>query len=346
MEFDPNGPAASDGLFGLPYDYDSSKLVLLPCPWEVTTSYGGGTALGPKTVLQASQQVDLFSRQFGKAYENGYFLEEFPEDILEKNNALKESAQWIVEEKYKENGETADVKKEQEKVNRASDEFNDWVYRRSKRILDHGKICAVLGGDHSTPYGLMRALGEKHQNDYSVLHLDAHHDLREAYQGFTHSHASIFHNVMESAFAPKKLVQVGIRDFCEEEHLYYKDSDRIECFYDRDIEEALFNGRTWKSLCDEIVSKLTDKVYLSTDIDGLNPALCPHTGTPVPGGLSFTQFDYLLQRVAESGKKIIGFDLVEVAPDPQGLSELDGNVGARVLFQLCGWTMKSNGLAD
>ena len=325
--FDPSAPAAEDsGLFGLPTDYESAKLAILPAPWEVTTSYGAGTASAPQAILKASHQVDLFNRLFAKAYESGFFMMDYPQELFAKNVKMKKLAQ---------------TEEQLEQVNQACEEFNRHIYVQSQKVLRDGKFCAVLGGDHSTPFGLIQAIGEKYKRDYSILHFDAHHDLRQAYQGFTHSHASIFYNVMESSFAPKKLVQVGIRDFCEEEFLYARDNQRIHCYYDHDLAADLFKGKSWQHICDEIVSHLSDNVYVSVDIDGLSPDLCPNTGTPVPGGLSFQQFDFLLERLANKQKKIIGFDLVEVAPDPQNISEWDANIGARVLFHLCGWLIKT-----
>ena len=194
--------------------------------------------------------------------------------------------------------------------------------------------------DHSTPFGQIQAVGESLQGNYSILHIDAHHDLRKAYQGFTHSHASILYNVMESHFAPKSLAQVGIRDFCEEEFDYAKSDEHIHVYYDRDNAKRMAAGVSWHEICQNIANNLTDPVYITCDIDGLSPELCPHTGTPVPGGLSYQQFSLLIEEVAKT-KRIIGFDLVEVYQDPKKLNEIDGNIGARVLFELCGWSVHS-----
>jgi agmatinase len=135
----------------------------------------------------------------------------------------------------------------------------------------------------------------------------------------------------------KKLVQVGIRDFCEDERDFTEASHgRIKVFYDRDIAAAGFEGIPFKRTVDEILQALPQDVYVSFDIDGLDPLLCPHTGTPVPGGLSFHQAVYLLGAVVRSGRRLVGFDLNEVAPGPEG-DEWDGNVAARLLYKLCGF---------
>lgn len=348
--FDPNAPtSSSDGIFGLPGNYENSQLILLPVPWEVTTSYGAGAAFGPISILKASHQLDLFSLQFGKAYEQGYFLQDLPTKILNKNHEAKEKAQWVMQQSglaELEQGQLDELQQQIEQVNLASEELNEWVYENSKKVLADGKFCALVGGDHSTPYGQIKALSEHYNNYYSVLHIDAHHDLRQAYQSFTHSHASIFYNVMESDFAPTQLTQVAIRDFCEDEFNYAQEDERIQCFYDDDLKERLHRGETWKSICEQIAQTLPENVYISCDIDGFSPSLCPNTGTPVAGGLDFHQFTTLLKTLWEQNKRIIGFDLVEVAPDPQEISEMDGNVGARVLFQMAGWMMKTQGLID
>jgi agmatinase len=130
-----------------------------------------------------------------------------------------------------------------------------------------------------------------------------------------------------------KLVQVGIRDFCsQEQEVVDAHGERVKVFTDFSLQSKAFEGENWKSVCDQIIAQLPEKIVISFDIDGLDPTLCPNTGTPVPGGLSFAQALYLLNRAAET-KQLIGFDMVEVAP---GEDDWNGNVGARLLFHLCG----------
>jgi agmatinase len=197
---------------------------------------------------------------------------------------------------------------------------------------------AVVGGEHSAPFGLLQALNEKY-DDFGILHIDAHADLRRAYEGFTYSHASIMYNVLEQLRHVTKIVQVGVRDYCAEEAALMAADVRLVPFTDAALQEASFNGLPWAQQCRDIVAALPEKVYVSFDIDGLTPDNCPHTGTPVPGGLTYNQAVFLLKAVAQSGKKIIGFDLCEVAPS--GHDEWDANVGARVLFKLCCYTQQS-----
>lgn len=143
--------------------------------------------------------------------------------------------------------------------------------------------------------------------------------------------------------AIKQLVQVGIRDLCEAEHeLIQRGGGRIHTFFDDELKRSLDAGKSWSFLCEAIVKDLPKKVYLSFDIDGLDPRFCPNTGTPVPGGLDFFKLTELIRAVSKSGRTIIGFDLNEVAPGPD--NDWDANVGARLLWQLSCWTAVSQGL--
>lgn len=339
--FDPNAAAAPDsGVFGLPSTPEEAKVVLVPVPFEATTSYGGGTADGPAEILEASKQVDLFDLDTGRPYEVGIsMLPEAPE-VRAWNDEGKQLAEPIVAS----GGLEVDAAG-LAKVNALSEKMNDWVYRTTRHWLDAGKIVGVVGGDHSTPFGAIKAYSEKYTN-LGVLHLDAHADLRDAYEGFTWSHASIMFNVVKHLPGVRKLVQVGIRDFGEAEFSMIRESEgRIHTFFDARLARARLDGMPWREQVDSIVSELPQHVYLSWDIDGLEPTLCPHTGTPVPGGLSFAQAVALLEGLVRAGKKIVGFDLNEVSAGESG-SEWDGNVGARLLYKMIGWTLMSQGLTN
>ena len=337
--FDPSMTgSAANGLFGIPTKAASSLIHILPVPWEVTTSYGKGTALGPQAVLEASPQIDLYDLELGAAYEKGYHLLPVPPRWMKLNQKLKTQALKIRDHLEEKGRLTKALLKAQEDINQAGAELNQWVRETSLKSFREKKIPAVLGGDHSSPEGLIEAACETH-GEIGVLHIDAHADLRVAYQGFTHSHASIMHNVMSKKQKPAKLVQVGIRDFSREEFEMIERRADIKTFFDQDLKSALYEGATWKSLCEKIVAELPAKVHVSFDIDGFDPVLCPNTGTPVPGGLQFGEANYLLKTLVQAGKQIVSFDLNEVAPSKD--SEWDGNVGARILFKLCGWTVLS-----
>lgn len=346
MAFDPNNMATNGtGIFGLPFEAADAKLHIFPVPWEVTTSYGDGASRGPGAIRRASFQVDLFDIETGDAYMAGYYMFEPNDEIAAMGRELKLKAAEVLS--FIEDGRENEAvpQKLQSEINRASDRVNDWVYQHAKTALSEGRIPAVIGGDHSTPFGLIKAVTEKYNGDVGILHVDAHADLRDAYQGYTHSHASIMFNVMEK-IRPKRLVQVGIRDFSPGEYAYIqKNSDRVKTYFDPISKRRLNKGDSWQKICDEAVAHLPKNVHISFDIDGLSPDLCPGTGTPVPGGLSFDQALALFATVVESGRRIVGFDLTEVAEAEDSLSDWDGNVGARILFKLCGWSMVSNGFA-
>jgi agmatinase len=329
MSFDPAAPAAPDaGIFGLETEAEGAAIILLPVPFDATTSYGQGASRGPAAILGASHQVDLYDIDTGRPYEAGIWMHPESADI----RAWNEAARALVDGSR--HGAAADAIRE---VDRFGAQVNDWVYQQTRTWLERGRIVGVVGGDHATPFGCIKAYSERYP-DLGILHVDAHADLRDAYEGFAWSHASIMHNVMQHT-GVKKLVQVGIRDFAEaEKHAIDTSQGRIEAFYDRDLADAAFEGRPFARLVDAIVTKLPRDVYVSFDIDGLDPVLCPHTGTPVPGGLSFRQACALFAGLARSGRRIVGFDVNEVAPGPDG-DEWDGNVGARLLYKLCGYSL-------
>jgi agmatinase len=345
--FDPNAMAsAGSGIFGLLDSAESAALHIVPVPWEVTTSYGRGASRGPALVLQASRQVDLFDLEFGNRWRDGIFLHPTDTGWLEKNDRLKLKAVERIELLQTHGSESPQTLAILGEINSASSELNRWLESKVTQLLKDGRLPAVLGGDHSSPFGAIAALARGRPGEIGILHIDAHADLRDAYQGHQDSHASIMHNVCER-LPIGKLVQVGIRDFCEEEFNYIKARPQlISTHFDQTLQRQLANGQGWGALCDRIVDGLPDLVYISFDIDGLDPTLCPNTGTPVPGGLSFAQMSVLLSTVVNSGREIVGFDLNEVAdpgalPPPLGegaaigsLGEWDGNVGARALFRL------------
>jgi agmatinase len=186
------------------------------------------------------------------------------------------------------------------------------------------------------PLGAIRGAAEAFPG-LGILHVDAHMDLRDAFGGFQYSHASIMHNVLRGIPGVAKLVQVGIRDLSEDELSFAKSQGpRVETHFDDVWAEQLLDGAGYSKLCQQAVNALPQNVYVSFDIDALDPSLCPHTGTPVPGGLSFNQAAILLDTLRASGRRVVAFDLVEVAPGRADGPEIDANVGARVLYKLCG----------
>jgi agmatinase len=331
QQFDPNQPGlAGAGIFGLPFSPEESKVVIIPVPWEVTVSYGAGTAAGPEAILEASLQVDLYDARSPDAWKEGFSMPGIPEDLRSKSENLRELAVAIIEG-ISEGKPSSAYQKNLDRVNAACGEMVGQVRQEAAKLLVNGQIPVLLGGDHSSPLGLIQALADTYP-DFGILQIDAHCDLRQAYEGFTYSHASIMYNALKLP-AVTKLVQVGIRDYCQEEVDYARASNgRVKMFTDRELSQKRFEGESWKQTVDRIVDMLPQHVYISFDIDGLDPALCQHTGTPVPGGLSFGEALYLIEAVKDSGRQLISFDLCEVAP---GADEWDANVGARLLYRLC-----------
>ena len=340
--FDPNGYASNNGrLFGLPFDYEDAKVVILPVPWEVTVSYGEGTAKAPQAILEASVQVDLYDADVKDAWKIGVYMLPISEHWKHQNEVYREKAATYID--FLENGRELEESEEMQtllkEINLQCVALKEWVKRESLRLLKNGKCVGILGGGHSSPLGLIEALAEQYE-EFGILQIDAHADLRTAYEGFDYSHASIMHNALQNKEV-SKLVMVGIRDVCEAEVAYIERfPERIACFYDWDIKEKVHIERslTWEAMCDQIIAELPQQVYISFDIDGLKPNLCPNTGTPVAGGLELYEAFYLLKKLVLSGRKIIGFDLCEVSPDLKNReNEWDANVGARVLYKLINW---------
>ena len=262
--------------------------------------------------------------------------------VLLKSDYLRKEAELYID--YVSKGEIVNdnkfMCKSLKEINEGTLFLNSWVYEQTIELLNQDKLVVLLGGDHSTPLGYLKALAEKH-GDFGILQIDAHCDLRDTYEGFVYSHASIMYNTLREVPQVTKLVQAGIRDYSEGEWQYIQtNSNRITTFFMKDIVERQFEGETWKQIEEDIVSQLPDKVYLSFDIDVLDRKLCPNTGTPVPGGLEFQEAVYLIKKVVQSGRKIIGFDLCEVT---SGDNDWDANVGARMLFQICHWMGVSSG---
>ncbi|MDA0713185.1 MAG: agmatinase family protein [bacterium] len=334
----------ANDIYDLPSEGKNALVQILPMPFDATTSYKPGASRGPEAILAASKYVDLCDMDVGEAYKAGIHLVDFPNEVIDRNQKAREAVYRIRE--AHQNDQPADSHYYDE-VNEATHENNKQVHHWAKSILANEQIPVVLGGDHSVPFGLIKACAEHYAAcDIGILHIDAHCDLRKAYEGFTDSHASIMYNVQANIPSVSKITQVGIRDFCAEELEVIQNSNgRITTFFDKQIRPFRLEGR-FLELCPLIIDTLPDLVYLSFDIDGLEPSLCPNTGTPVPGGLSFDEIIALMDALASSGKTIIGMDLCEVAPPPDTLKAdlggtWDANIGARVLYKMIGFSLIS-----
>ncbi|MFI3294921.1 MAG: agmatinase family protein [Rikenellaceae bacterium] len=341
--FPVDGAGVANGNFlGLPFDVDTSRLVLMMVPWDVTVSYGAGTHLGPSAILEASLQGEVYDEHFTDMWKEGFVVLPQLEYALEHNECTRELACRVID--HEESGRTLLSSEEAEalthSVNRVCEGLNKAVYDQAVQMIERGKIVGLVGGEHSVPLGLIRALADRGDH-FGILHIDAHADLREAYEGFDNSHASIMRNVMRDQRIGS-LTQVAIRDYCYSEVDFAQSDPRISQFTSSGLRDSLYDGATWGDICREIIDTLPQRVYISFDIDGLTPDYCPSTGTPVPGGLTFEEAIYLIRGVVDSGRQIIGFDLCEVSPSDRQGDQWDANVGARVLYKLCGATLASS----
>ena len=343
-EYNPSDVGCNNGnYFGMPFTTEESALVLVSVPWGVTASYGGGQSYAPDAIIGASVQLDFYDPVSPDEWKKGIATAPIDYSLQDMDSLRRNDAKKVI--KFLEEGgtifEREMVPMRRSRVNSGSEEMNQKVFEQTTEWLNKGKLVGLVGGDHSTPLGFIKALGKRHE-EFGVLHIDAHADLREAYEGFTYSHASIMYNVLKEVESVKRIVQVGVRDYCDDEVALVAGSEgRVVQFDDWRLAAARFEGTSWAEQCRKIVELLPEKVYVSFDIDGLSADLCPGTGTPVAGGLSFHQAVYLLDSVLRSGRRIIGFDLVEVAPRGED-DEWDANVGARMLYKLCGLILKSN----
>ncbi|GAB4386531.1 MAG: agmatinase family protein [Phycisphaerales bacterium] len=331
--FDPNAAASPDaGVFGLACTREQAQVILMGVPFDATTSYRPGTARGPEAIRRASMQVDLYDHRFGRVYEQGIWMEEHPESIALLSAQTRHLTQPLLDRGGAGSGDADAVAK----INQACEHVNEFVRVHTAGVLNEGKTPGLVGGEHAVSLGAIQACAD-HYGPIGVLQIDAHMDLRHCFEGFRYSHASIMHNVLACIPGVQRISQVGIRDYCEEElGVVESAKDRIEVTYWADVADVLSEGGSLRSLWRKAIECLPDRVYVTFDIDGLDPALCPHTGTPVPGGLGFEHAGLLLQMLRQSGRRIVGFDLVEVAPGSDDEPEWDANVGARILYRLCG----------
>lgn len=248
---------------------DRAKFVILPAPFEKTVSYGGGTRNGPRAILEASAQVELWDE------ETGIDLLTIPVHTLgvPRLGTDPEAAARALE-------------------------------AEAARALDGGRFLLTLGGEHSVSLGPLRAVKRVHP-EVGILQIDAHTDMRQEYGGTRFSHACIMRRAADDLGLP--VVAVGIRAVSPEEVPYIREKGLKPFFA-----HALDPDRRWVR---DAVAKLPQKVYVTFDIDGLDPAYAPGTGTPEPGGLSYRDALTLLREVTRA-RKVVSADIVEVAPIP------------------------------
>jgi len=327
--FDPDGPGVGHhGLFGIPIPKETAQVVIIPVAWDVTTSYRPGTSRAPQQVLEASLQVDLAHECYPNAWQRGIALSGDVSHWLTDNERLRQKAETIMAH-YERGGPADDPAIEGllHDINEGCHHMVTEVQEVALGWIQQGRLVGVLGGDHSTPLGLLQALDRTH-GCFGVLHIDAHLDLRDTYEGFVYSHASIMWHVRRLS-SVTQMVHVGIRDAGQSEWDLAMQSPQHTVWGAYQLMANRFEGMTWSEQVDRILSPLPPNVYVSIDCDGLDVAYCPHTGTPVPGGLQYMELLYLLRALAKSGRQLVGFDVVEAGNHP-----VDAGIAARLLYDL------------
>jgi agmatinase len=251
--------------------FEHSKIVLLPCPYEKTTSYGKGTAKGPEAILKASHYVEFFDEETLKEICFTYGIGAIKPLSFTKLNPKKS--------------------------------LNN-IYKNVKQLIELGKFVVTLGGEHTISAATIKAHYDSYK-DLSVLHFDAHSDLRDTYEGIKYSHACFAARVAEFT---TDITQVGIRAQCKEEFEFIKQKS-INTFYAYKMRKEGFDD----NMIRKIISTLKENVYITFDVDYFDPSIMPSTGTPEPNGFYWDETMRLLKRVCKE-RKVVGFDVVELAP--------------------------------
>lgn len=256
--------------------FEKAKVVILPIPYEATVSYGGGTSKGPVAILNASHYVEFYDEETGREVYNEFgiaTLEPLDFSGLDEENSL------------------------------------GLIYNASKKLLQENKFVISLGGEHTISQALIVPFAEKF-TDLSILHIDAHSDLRKDYLGNKFSHASVMARVCEY-LTPNRVVQVGIRAQCIEEAEFIKENG-VTTLYAHEIRGGRYR-KIVKDWDDYAIEKLSDNVYVTFDVDGFDPSIMPATGTPEPNGLLWQETIKLLRKLGKT-KNVVGCDVVELSP--------------------------------
>ncbi|MCX7832784.1 MAG: agmatinase [Ignavibacteria bacterium] len=253
-------------------NYKNSFIAILPVPFEQTTSYGKGTEKGPNAILDASHYVEFFDEE------------------TQKEICFDRGITTLVSLNFKNNNIKTALNK---------------IYKSVLQILTDKKFVVTLGGEHTISISTIKAHLDYYSHNFSILHFDAHSDLRDSYEGTKYSHACFMARVLEFT---NKITQVGIRAQCKEEYLLIKEKN-INTFYAYNLK----NGRYGKNWIDKIIDTLDEKVYITFDVDFLDPSIMPSTGTPEPGGFLWEETLQIMKALSKK-RKVIGFDIVELAP--------------------------------
>lgn len=269
-------------------DFEKSKVVILPVPYEATTTYGKGTKEGPKAIIDASRNMELYDEEIdSEPYKIGiHNLKEFREGFGNPQKMIKALAD------------------------------------KAQGLFSLEKLVIALGGEHTITLGMVEGL-RKRRKDFSILILDAHADLRNSYEGTKYSHACVTRRLIDNY----QIIQVGIRSLCRKEADFIKKRN-LKLFYAKDI----IGKKDWMK---EAISRLPDKIYLSIDLDFLDPSIMPAVGTPEPGGLGWYETLKFL-RLLTKEKEILGVDVVELCPTPLDISS--SFTAAKLIYKLIAYS--------
>lgn len=284
-------------------NFAQARVVLLPLPFEATVSYGAGTANGPAAIISASQQVELYDREFDSEPVAAYGIHTLsaPELDADPARAVEQIAAAV-----------ADVARQ-------------------------GKFVVGLGGEHTVSAGVGRGLLQAIEGPLTVVQIDAHSDLRNEYEGNPWSHACVARRLLDDPRI-EQLLQFGVRSVCSEEVEFTRaQSNRVRVWYADEIHE----GPTWRrELCDSLRGR---KVFLTIDVDGLDPAVISATGTPEPDGLTWREVLDILHTVTQCAE-IVGMDCVELAPhDGQHAADY---TAAKLVYKAISYAMLHNRQAE
>jgi agmatinase len=271
---------------------DSARIAILPAPYEHTVSYGGGTGRGPRGILDASAYVEFYDDEFERelCFEAGIATIR----ALELDGIVDHAALAAIQ-------------------------------RAVAQLIGAGKFVVTLGGEHTISTAPILAHLEAYPA-MTLLHFDAHSDLRDSYEGSRYSHASFAARVAE-VLPPQRITQVGIRAQCIEEALFIKER-KVNTFYANAIRRGV-HGEDWQRA---VVDTLGEEVYITFDVDFFDPSIMPSTGTPEPDGFLYAETLDLLRYVRLSGRRIIGLDVVELAP-VKGVTHPD-ILTARLIYKI------------
>lgn len=247
-------------------DEANAKFVVIPMPLERTVSYGSGTGKGPQAILEASNELERYHKGSEPCETGIYTL-----PPIDCEGPLPQVMARLADQ--------------------------------TQTVVNAGKIPVTLGGEHSLTYGAVSGVAKALGSKIGIIQIDAHADLRIAYQGEEHSHASVMNLLTREGHS---LAQFGVRALCLQED----DARRERGVFYKDAEELV----TQNIMCVELPTDFPEHVYVSFDVDGLDPSIMPATGTPVPGGLGYYQALSLIERALE-GRKCVGIDVVELAPN-------------------------------